>query len=88
MAGERGHARPSVRAYKTHLSDLLRTQPIAQESVRENVRARMRVMVKRILRRYGYLPDKQEKATQTVRRRRRCCAGIGPWPDGKESGEA
>jgi len=32
----------------------------------ENVRAKMRVMVKRILRRYGYPPDKQEKATQTV----------------------
>ena len=30
------------------------------------VRAKMRVMVKRILRRYGYPPDKQEKATQTV----------------------
>jgi len=26
----------------------------------------MRVMVKRILRRYGYPPDKQEKATQTI----------------------
>jgi type I restriction enzyme R subunit len=24
------------------------------------------VLVKRILRKYGYLPDKQEKATQTV----------------------
>ncbi len=33
---------------------------------RENVRARLRVMVKRILRKYGYPPDKQEKATQTV----------------------
>jgi type I restriction enzyme R subunit len=30
------------------------------------MRARMRVMVRRILRRYGYPPDKQEKATQTV----------------------
>lgn len=35
-------------------------------TLRENVRARIRVMVKRILRRYGYPPDKQEKATQTV----------------------
>ena len=35
-------------------------------TVKENVRARMRVMVKRILRKYGYPPDKQEKATQTV----------------------
>lgn len=35
-------------------------------TLRENVRAKIRVMVKRILRRYGYPPDKQEKATQTV----------------------
>jgi type I restriction enzyme R subunit len=34
--------------------------------VRENVRAHLRVIIKRILRRYGYPPDKQEKATQTV----------------------
>ena len=35
-------------------------------TMRENVRANLRVIVKRILRKYGYPPDKQEKATQTV----------------------
>ncbi|MBI5648222.1 MAG: type I restriction endonuclease subunit R [Ignavibacteriae bacterium] len=35
-------------------------------TIRENVRAQFRVIVKRILRKYGYPPDKQEKATQTV----------------------
>jgi type I restriction enzyme, R subunit len=35
-------------------------------TVRENVRAQLRVLVKRILRKYGYPPDKQEKATRTV----------------------
>ena len=35
-------------------------------TLREDVRARLRVLVKRILRRYGYPPDKQKKATQTV----------------------
>ncbi len=35
-------------------------------AVRENARAQMRVLVKRILRRYGYPPDKREKATRTV----------------------
>jgi len=35
-------------------------------TVRENVRAQLRVLVKRILRKHGYPPDKQEKATQTV----------------------
>ena len=33
---------------------------------RENVRAQLRVLVKRILRKYGYPPDKQERATQLV----------------------
>ena len=35
-------------------------------TLRENVRAHLRVLVRRILRRHGYPPDKQEKATQTV----------------------
>jgi len=35
-------------------------------TLRENVRAQLRVLVKRSLRKHGYPPDKQEKATQTV----------------------
>jgi len=35
-------------------------------TMRESARAQIRVIVKRILRKYGYPPDKQEKATQTV----------------------
>jgi type I restriction enzyme R subunit len=35
-------------------------------TLRENARGQLRVLVKRILRRYGYPPDKQERATQTV----------------------
>lgn len=35
-------------------------------TVRENVRAQMRVIIKRILRRYGYPPDKQARATELV----------------------
>jgi type I restriction enzyme R subunit len=35
-------------------------------TIRENVRAQLRVIVKRILRKHGYPPDKQESATQTV----------------------
>ena len=35
-------------------------------TVRESVRAQLRVLVKRILRKYGYPPDKQEKATDIV----------------------
>jgi type I restriction enzyme R subunit len=35
-------------------------------TLRENVRAQLRVLVKRILRKHGYPPDKAEKATRTV----------------------
>jgi type I restriction enzyme R subunit len=35
-------------------------------TVKESARARLRTIVKRILRRYGYPPDKQEKAVQIV----------------------
>ena len=35
-------------------------------TAKESVRAKLRVMVKRILRKYGYPPDKQEEATQPV----------------------
>jgi len=33
---------------------------------RDSARARMRVLVKRILRKYGYPPDLQDAAVQTV----------------------
>jgi type I restriction enzyme R subunit len=35
-------------------------------TIKEAVRAKIRAMVKRILRNYDYPPDKQEQATQTV----------------------
>ncbi|MFN3479692.1 MAG: type I restriction endonuclease subunit R, partial [Thermodesulfovibrionales bacterium] len=35
-------------------------------TVKESVKAKLRTLIKRILRKYGYPPDKQEKATQTV----------------------
>ena len=35
-------------------------------TLRENVRANLRRQVRRILRKYGYPPDKQERATKTV----------------------
>jgi type I restriction enzyme R subunit len=35
-------------------------------TVREGARAKLRTMVRRLLRKYGYPPDKQEKATLTV----------------------
>jgi len=44
-------------------------------TVKESVRAKLRVMVKRILRKYGYPPDKQEKATLTVLEQAQLIAG-------------
>ena len=35
-------------------------------TVKENVRAKLRVMIKRVLNKHGYPPDKQEEATRTV----------------------
>ncbi len=35
-------------------------------TLRENFLAQLRVLVKRIFRKYGYPPDKQEQATKTV----------------------
>lgn len=35
-------------------------------TLRESVQARLMTMVKRVLRKYGYPPDKQKKATETV----------------------
>ena len=46
--------------------DTVRNNVTIDWTLRENVRAKLRAMVKRILRKHGYPPDKQEKATQTV----------------------
>lgn len=35
-------------------------------TVKDSVRAEMHVRIKKLLRKYGYPPDKQEKAIQTV----------------------
>lgn len=35
-------------------------------TLKESIQAKLKVMVKRILRKYGYPPDKQQKATETV----------------------
>ena len=48
------------------LVETVRNNVTIDWTLRENVRARLRVMVKRTLKRHGYPPDKQENATQTV----------------------
>jgi type I restriction enzyme R subunit len=56
----------TLRMIARELVETVRKNVSIDWTVRENVRAALRVMVKRILRKYGYPPDKQEKATQTV----------------------
>ena len=57
---------PTLIKIARELVDTVRKNVTIDWTVRENVRAQLRVIVKRILRKYGYPPDKQEKATQTV----------------------
>lgn len=57
---------PTLRAIAQELVKTVRANVSIDWTLRENVRAQLRVLVKRILRRYGYPPDKQEKATQLV----------------------
>jgi len=48
------------------LTDTIRKNVTIDWTLRETVQAKLRVMVKRVLKKYGYPPDKQKKATQTV----------------------
>jgi type I restriction enzyme R subunit len=57
---------PTLTKIARELADMVKKNVTIDWTVRENVRAQLRVLVKRILRKYGYPPDKQEKATQTV----------------------
>jgi type I restriction enzyme R subunit len=56
----------TLKSIARELVEMVRNNVTIDWTVKEFVRARLRVMVKRILRKYGYPPDKQEKATQTV----------------------
>ncbi len=56
----------TLRGIAQELVETVRNNVTIDWTLRENVRAQLRVLVKRILRKHGYPPDKQEKATQTV----------------------
>jgi type I restriction enzyme, R subunit len=57
---------PTLREIARELVQAIRNNVTIDWTLRDNVRAHLRVLVKRILRKHGYPPDKQEKATQTV----------------------
>ena len=56
----------TLRLIARELVETVRSNVTIDWTLRENVRAQLRVLVRRILRKHGYPPDKQEKATQTV----------------------
>ncbi len=57
---------PRLRTIARELVATVRSNVTIDWTLRENARAHLRVLVKRILRKHGYPPDKQDKATQTV----------------------
>src|SRR5439155_10842728 len=56
----------ALRAIARELTATVRRNVSIDWAAKESVRARLRVMVRRILKRHGYPPDKAEKATHTV----------------------
>ena len=56
----------TLRDIARELVETVRRNVTIDWTLRENVRANLRRLVKRVLRKHGYPPDKQEKATRTV----------------------
>ncbi len=56
----------TLRDTARELVETLRRNVTIDWTLRENVRANLRRLVKRVLRKHGYPPDKQESATPTV----------------------
>lgn len=56
----------TLRTIARALVDTVKQNVTIDWTVKESVRAKLRVIVKRILRKHGYPPDKQEAATNTV----------------------
>ncbi|SHE29157.1 protein of unknown function, partial [Ruegeria intermedia] len=56
----------SLKLIAHELLESLKSNVTVDWSHRESARARMRVLVKRILRKYGYPPDLQDAAIRTV----------------------
>jgi len=56
----------TLKTIARELADTVRRNTTIDWTIRESIRAKLRVLVKRVLRKYRYPPGKQEKATQTV----------------------
>ena len=56
----------TLRDIARELVETVRGNVTIDWTLRENIRANLRRLVKRVLRKHGYPPDKQESATRTV----------------------
>ncbi len=56
----------TLKKIAVELTDSLRRNTTIDWAVRETVRARLRLMVKRILRKYKYPPDQEKRAIEIV----------------------
>ena len=56
----------TLRGIARELVETVRANVTIDWTLRENVRAHLRRLVRRVLRRHGYPPDRQESATRTV----------------------
>jgi hypothetical protein len=70
----------ALRTVAQELTRAVRNNVTIGWTLRENVRAKILIMVQHILRRYGYPPDKREQATLTVLERAEVlCRDCGRW---------
>ncbi|WP_105317566.1 type I restriction endonuclease subunit R [Thermus tenuipuniceus] len=72
----------TLRTIARELVQAVRQSVSIDWAIRENVRAQMRVIIKRILRKYGYPPDKQEKAVKTVLEQAEALSAV--WVDSQD----
>jgi type I restriction enzyme, R subunit len=56
----------TLKTIARELVEIVRHNTTIDWTLKESVRAKLRAIIKRLLRKHGYPPDKQEKATQTV----------------------
>jgi type I restriction enzyme R subunit len=71
---------PTLKNIARELVSHVRKSVTIDWTLREAAQAQIRVLVRRILRKYGYPPDKQEKATQTVLEQAKLLCG--DWAEG------
>ena len=65
----------TLRTMATELSKTIKNNISIDWTLRENIQAKLRVSIKRLLRKYGYPPDKQKVATELVLKQAKLTCG-------------